>query len=244
MIPVWLQSNIQLFCKCGYIILNNDKLTIRTCSNPSCPYHLAEKADYVLKYLGIKGVGSKTLLGLIKSKKYLSHLDVLQDYFDEKPLVSLNEVAKLTMIYGHDKGFEEYCTSYSSFEQMFANEEYLPDFIEDNKEELLEAEKHFRVRPGFIGGVFNVMLTGEIHGYPARNMFIDDLNDKFGNIVYIKDVGRRKTGVDALIAEDDTPFHSKMAIAKEKGIPIITPAALVSLLEELCGGDTVADEDS
>lgn len=225
-IPDWLAERISTRCKCGSPIYNNDNLTVRKCYNSKCPYHMAEKISDLAKYFHVKGVGAATALEYIKCYNLSSHLEILPYWFkDKKPRVTLYEVAKLAMIMGHDKDMYELCNGHQSFEEVYATERNLPPWFIAYKDTLIAAESFFEIKPPLSKICLNVMMTGEVRGYPSRAMFINHLNDCYGQYVQIVDVGFRKTGVHALIKEESAAYHRKTQVAQERGIRIVTPAA-------------------
>ena len=52
------------------------------------------------------------------------------------------------------------------------------------------------------------------------------MNQKYGDVIQMVDVGKRKTEVAFLVKEVFATDHEKSAIANSMGIPIITPKAL------------------
>ena len=225
-IPDWLSSRISTHCKCGALIYNNEALTVRKCWNGQCPYHMAEKISDLAKYFHVKGVGPATALEYITTYNLKSHLAVIPYWFkDKKPRVSLYEVAKLAMIMGHDKDMYEFCNGHRSFEEVYSTEKNLPIWFIMYKDTLMEAETYFDIKPPLSKVCLNVMMTGEVKGYPSRAMFISHLNDNYGQYVQVVDVGFRKTNVHALIKEETAAYHRKTQVAEERGIKIVTPAS-------------------
>lgn len=241
-LPDWLAASIPTMCKCGGLIINNETLTQRFCSNLECPYHMAARIESVLKYFDVKGIGYTTALKYIEDYHMKYHLEILSHFFKDKPYVSLYEVAKLAMIPGHERDMKQYCDKYGSFEDMFRNEQ-LPRFMLLYKDELLRAETFFRVKQPLGGKVINIMITGEVHGYSSRVKFINDLNALGQGLFTFNDVGVRKTGVHMLIAEKDAAYHNKMRIAEERGIPVLTPAEVSKVVLDMVGGDNGDNND-
>lgn len=231
-IPMWLAPYIPTKCECGGVIYNNDDLTRRVCMNPSCRNHMAYKIVELAKYFGIKGMGPASAKDLIMSHNIKYHLDAIPYLVRGKPPVTLWEVAHLAMIEGHDKDMRPFCQGYSSFEDVYASKQDLPFWFLMMKSTLLKAQEYFVIKPPMSKQVLNVMMTGELHGYPSRSMFIDKLNNKYGALVQFVDVGVRKTNVWCLIREEDAAFHNKTKIAMERGIPIFTPKQLEAALDQ------------
>ena len=70
------------------------------------------------------------------------------------------------------------------------------------------------------------MLSGSFEGYRARSDYIALMNQRYGDVIELVDVGRRKTDVAYLIKEKYATDHEKSAIAMEQGISIVTPREL------------------
>lgn len=230
-IPIWLAPYIPTKCECGGTIYNNPDLTRRACTNPSCRNHLAYKIVDLAKYFGVKGMGPASAKELVMAHQLTYHLDALQYLVNGKPTVSLWEVAHLAMVEGHDKDMRQFCQGYASFEDVFASNQQFPFWFQMMKDTLTKAEGYFNVKPPLSKTVLNVMMTGELHGYPSRSMFLDKLNKKYGALVQFVDVGVRKTNVWCLIREEDAAFHNKTKIAIERKIPIFTPKQLENAME-------------
>ena len=245
-IPTWLSSKIPAECECGGLIVNNEALTMRMCSNPECYLHNAAKLEAVAKYFGIKNIGIATAKDIIREHDLKYHLDGLKYIMKGKPNVYLHEVGVLAMIRGHDKDIQEYSRGFKSFKDILPIKDKYPFWFQIILDDLIKAESYFEVKPPIARATINVMLTGTFKGWSSRDDYIKFLNDRFGAYVYINNVGVRKTNVDYLICEEDAAFHNKMAIAKERGIPRITPALfatgiVLSLREK---GVNISDEDA
>ena len=70
------------------------------------------------------------------------------------------------------------------------------------------------------------MLSGSFDGYRSRSDFVAEMNRKYGDVIQMVDVGKRKTEVAFLVKEIYATDHEKSAIANAMGIPIITPKGL------------------
>ena len=235
-VPQWVQDNWMTTCpECGSFIVDNGNtgvITARWCANPKCPGHMAHRAKALADYFGISGFGAKTALSYIKPNNYESHFDFLKKWFpDEKPLLSLADIAVLCCIEGFGSTqAEKELSCYPSFENYFTTC-FAPNLLlVEHRDELLKAETYFRVKPPKSANKMLVMGTGSFHGYPNRETYFALLNEVFGEYVHIIQTGKRKTGISYLIKEEDAVDHSKSALAKACGIPIITPADFYSLL--------------
>ena len=87
------------------------------------------------------------------------------------------------------------------------------------------------IKPRLLGKRLNVMLSGSFDGYRSRSDFVAEMNRKYGDVVQLVDVGKRKTEVAFLIKEAHATDHEKSAIANAMGITIITPKAFNEKLE-------------
>lgn len=235
-LPQWVKDNILQKCTyCDFPILDNSDtgvMTARKCSNPKCPGHMSFKADYLAKFFHIKGFGDKTALNVIKVKKFESHFDFIPYWFeDKKPWVSLAEMADLACIegYGLTQAQNE-LNSYRSFTDYFNTCTMQNPLLAANREMLLRAEKYFDFKPPMSDNKLYVMATGSFHGFENRGDFFNRLNLLYGSAINIIQTGKRKTGVAYLIKEVDAVDHSKSQIAKECGIPIVTPNEFCAIL--------------
>ena len=107
----------------------------------------------------------------------------------------------------------------------------LPEDIKEQTATLLIAGNLCKVKPRLLGSRINVMLSGSFEGYRSRKDFITKMNELYGDVVQLVDVGKRKTNVDFLVKENYTSDHEKSAIAAAAGIPILSP----SIMEEKLG---------
>lgn len=238
-LPTWVRNNIMMDCKyCGSPILDNSDTgvtTARKCSNPLCPGHMQYKVKFLADYFGIKGVGPATALDWILAVKPTTHLQILQKWFpNTKPKVALGDVAVLMCLegYGATKANNQ-LNSYGSFTDFFERCPNPDIVLRDHKQELIDAEKYFDIRQPLSESKLFVMVTGTFTGYLNRDEFIAHLNEKYGQYVQIVNVGRRKTGVHFLIKEEGAVDHSKSQIAREYGIPIVTPQTFEHLVYEV-----------
>lgn len=238
-IPDWARNAMMMKCRyCGaYIIDNGDEssgheITSRKCANPKCPGHMSYKIAYLAKYFEIKGVGPATALQLIRDYKLENHLDIIPIWFTkDKPCVRLAVVADLACIegYGETKATQD-LNCYSSFKQYFDNCRNIDPVVWYNRETLYKAEEYFDIAPPLSKQKMYVMMTGSFNGFDNRKDFLNEVNEAFGQIIQVIDAGKRKTGVSYLIKEVSAPNRSKTALAREVGIPIVTPKEFVDIL--------------
>lgn len=239
-LPDWVKSSIKTTCSyCGSYILDNSDTgvtTARVCANPKCPGHMMHKMAFVAKYFGVTGFGPETALSYIKGNNCQNHLEILKKWFpDDKPLVSLSEVAILACIdgYGETQARQE-LNKYGTFEAYFANLANANPVLRKNYDYLMECQSYFALKPALSSRVIRVMGTGSFHGFNNRDEFFQMVNDAYGSMLQVVQTGKRKTGVSYLIKEKDAVDHSKSQIARENNIPIVTPKEFVDILSQLC----------
>lgn len=235
-LPDWVKNNMMMFCEyCGaYIIDNSDtgSTTARCCINPRCPGHMQHKAKVLADYFNIKGFGPKSAYKEIKANNYKTHFEFMKVWFpEEKPFVQLSDIAVLACLEGYgDTSARKELNSYNSFEAYFDKCRFPNRVLLEHKDELIEAEKYFNIKPPLSDRKMYVMGTGSFHGYSSREAYFQYINDTFGDFVNVIQTGKRKTGIAYLLKEEDAIDHSKSQIAKENDIPIITPADFISVL--------------
>lgn len=239
-LPDWVKENMKMTCSyCGAYILDNSDTgvtTARMCARKTCPGHMQHKMSFVADFFHVKNFGPATALSYITSRKCTNHLEVLKEWFkEEKPLVSLADVAVLACIdgYGQTQANKE-LNSYGSFAAYFSDMYRVNPILRNNMEYLFECEQYFNVKPALSAKQMLVMATGSFNNYANRDDFFKDINDAFGSYIHVIQTGKRKTGVSYLIKELNAVDHSKSQIAKECGIPIVTPAEFFSIMEKLC----------
>ena len=241
MLPAWLSAELPTKCKCGWAIADNDNLTARHCTNPVCKYHMAVRIEKLAKALDVQGIGEKTALQMaLNHPLFFTHMQAIPLMLREKPTVLLEDLPKLVQIDGVDKAFDAYLKGKSDLEEAIAS---MPHELQCYAPQLRIGAQYVNIKqlPKRSDEVFNVMMTGELKGWPARGMFLDYLNERFGKYVQFRDVGVRKTNVFCLICEDGTAMHNKMKIALERNIPIVTPAQLLQQLINTFEGDDTND---
>lgn len=240
-LPDWAKEAMSGTCSyCGsYIVDNSDTgvTTARWCVNPCCPGHMMHRMDFIAKFFGIKGFGPRTALSYIQSHNCKSHFEVMGRWFKDgqKPLVSLPEIAQLACIegYGAPQANKE-LSHYATFTDYFTNAFPQNPLLVKHKDMLIDAEKYFAIKPPLATRKLYVMGTGSFHGYNNREEYFRLINEAYGMYVNVIQTGKRKTGVSYLIKEKDAIDHSKSQIARECGIPIVTPSEFVSIVASMC----------
>lgn len=244
-IPAWLKPHMKQYCDCGAGMICDDgpvgydgimKLTQRWCSNPRCPYHMAEKVDMLAKYFKIDGVGAKTALQDILMYKFKSHLDALKFWFAEPPEVYLYQAAELSYIYGVDSKWKDWLGEYSSLDDYLRSVQYVPEVITENEEYLRECFTYFRIRKDTLSGVvLKIMITGSMHGYSSRGEFLAAINNHYKGVFRVEDNKKTVRDTLCLVKEPESVDYSKTQIALDHNIPIVSSQEFLAILENIGG---------
>lgn len=238
-IPEWLKPHMQAFCKCGGVMVDDGpinwdgtmRLTQRWCTNPHCPYHMAEKVQMLAKYFDVSGVGEKTALSLVKGYGFKNHLQALGFWFPVKPEVYLYEVAELSYIYGVESKWKDWLAGYNNFTAYFSEEAYPAPIALENRKYLEECASYFRIKKDSISkSVLRVMLTGSLQGFSSRDVFLNAINEQYKDYFRVEDNKKTVRGTFCLIKEPNTTDYSKTQIAVLNDIPIYTSAKFIKLL--------------
>lgn len=246
-LPEWLGAYIYNICPyCGAPIVDNENLTDRYCSNPKCPEHMANKIVTLAQWFGVKDWGIVTARKAVSMHKLQYHTQIIPYWFAEKPSVYLYQVGELAMIKGHNKKWREYCDGCASMYEVL-HKPSVPKDIKSKAILLTITSEMCNIKRSITGSRINIMMSGSFDRYRSRADFVKEMNDLYGDVVELVDVGKRKTGVQFLVKENHTIDHEKSAIAKSNGISIITPAGLAEGIKEIAtykkGGGT-ANEDN
>lgn len=230
-LPSWVWDNILKICPhCGCMIVENDLMTARWCSNPKCPEHMAYKIVEVCTFFGVKGMGPATAKEWIIEKKLQSQFEIIPLLFDIKPKASLADIATLACIEGYGSTqAEKELPHMRSFEEYFSMSNPNPLLV-PYKDILCDAQKYFDIKKPVSVRKLYVMATGSFHGFNNRDSFFTFVNEHFGSYVHVIQTGKRKTGVTFLIKEEDAIDHSKSQTARENNIPIVTPVQFIAIL--------------
>lgn len=241
-IPDWIKPHIRTFCDCGGVMVDDGpidsfgvmKLTQRWCSNPKCPYHMGEKIQLLAKYFGVVGVGEQTALDMAKGLHLQNHLQALAYWFPSRPEIHLYEVGILSYIYGIDSGWKELLAGFTSFEEFFASDKYIPEVVWSHREYLLQCEKYFRVKQERIRQeVLHIWLTGSMRGFNSRKDFLEYINDKYKDYFRIEDNKKTLRNTYCLVKEDNSIDYEKTNLAVINDIPIMSSAKFLKLLERM-----------
>ena len=225
-LPEWVEEHIHPTCAyCGSPITNNETLTDRYCSNPNCPEHMAQKIVALAKRLGVKGVGEAYARNAVRYQKFRYHTQIIPLWFDSPLVLPLWEVGELCMIKGHQSRWRSYCEGHDTMQEVL-EDRCTPQAIRDAAPLLLYTESICKVKRRLEGKILTIMMSGSFDNYRSRADFVTDMNTKYGDVVQLVDVGKRKTGVEFLVKEAHATDHEKSAIAAAYGIEVITPKAL------------------
>lgn len=225
-VPSWLAEKVNTTCPyCGSTISNNLALTDRYCSNEKCPEHLAQKIVVLAKRFGVKNFGIASAREAVRLYKFQLHTQIIPYWFDKKPSLFLHEVGEICLIKGHQKKWREYCEGFDNMLQVVRCPR-TPADVRKHGVLLICTAAMCDVKPGLIGKRLNVMLSGSFDGYRSRDEFVVEMNQKYGDVVQMVDIGKRKTEVAFLVKESFATDHEKSAIAAAQGIQVITPKAL------------------
>lgn len=233
-LPLELKGHIRETCEyCGVFIVMNEKLTLRRCFNNSCPGHLAQKADRMFKYLGVKGIGPETARSYIQSYKVQSHLDLVPIIFkDQKPKLYLFEIAQLLQIDGEKGSLEKVLKTYKSFSDYYTKDNsYIP--LRGWENILYRAETYFEIKDPLPANTYEVMITGNLDGYTKAD-FINICNHIMKGKMHVKMVGL-KNSASVCISEDKNSSTQKAQLARgelRRGIkiPILTSQEFILIL--------------
>lgn len=232
-IPFEVATYLNWRCQCGWAYVIDLQRTHRKCSNPNCPYHMAERAIEIYRKFNYKGIGPVTCLNYILANKLTSHFDLLDEslylndisaagqamlkYAKQERNVYLHEIAELASIPGIQSSASEYFTGYSSFEEYFSQNtlflEYAPI--------LLAAQKYFNISAVAKRRIV-VRATGSLKGYPRRKLFFDHVNQLFGRKVFIDYKESWTNQCEALVCDNQSEMTPKLTKALSLGIPVYT----------------------
>ena len=252
-IPSWLSDNLEHDCVyCNHPMENyyndNEECTGRRCSNPHCPEMLARRLTNCAVLTELSGVKIGTCRKVMMSlKEPKSHFEGFSSIFNEKPKVNLATLFRMCCIEGIDMEWNDVCSKFTSVDEFFdkAPAKYI-NIAKPYMEELklgesqveLVSPRKFKYDPVITG---NVMMSGPINGFSSnRAAYCTALKVATDGLIDIREVGKRQTGVMALIKEADSPIRSKYNVAKENGIPIFTSEEfskhIINKLMEVLGG--------
>ena len=254
MMPKWLKSSLSFECDiCGSPMLNyyndDNRCTNRRCSNRTCPGMLAARFTTMCELLGIKGVGYKTGLRLIRQHDFKSHVDCIAYVVDDVLTVKLGTFLRCMQFEGVDKEWDVICErgDFYDLDSLYAG--YSGDlrgYLDKYKDEIYRCSKFFIFsKPRFEKAVdkpikeLTVMITGTPKGYASKEAFINFWNEKLVGVIKIYHCPHaRKTGVDVLIREKGSTTKTKYTAALEAGIPIVTSEEFIQLLTNIIEQET------
>lgn len=239
-LPEWVRENITTKCPyCDSYLLDNSPtgvITSRWCSNKYCPGHMQYKVEALAKHFNIAGFGVKSALRWVYNNRGKCHMEILKEWFEEPPMVRLSTVATLAFLrgYGSSNAVKD-LDSFTDFDDYFSNARMPNAILVENAQYLKECSSYFTIEQPMSSKQLTVMGTGSFNGFSNRDEYFSLINKAFGSYIHVIETkGPRKTGVAYLIKEDNAPDRSKSRIAKEYGIPVVTPAQFYEILLSTC----------
>ena len=245
----WVLSQLRSDCPfCGSRILTRDNLRSRACENAKCIGKLSYKADKMLKEMGYKGIGQKTLYKILKQNNMKSHIYLLdpkaykappynhadsklRSFAREKKKVPFFEAVSYLYIEGYGK---ETCAQYlrkdSSIYDTLDRLGNLPSALAPYLIELSKLEEIFEIEVIKSAKLVEIMMTNSIRGYKNRKMFVLEMNKLYGDFVYTKEVG--KVSRAQFLVADRLDGSSKQTYATKNRIPIVTSERYENLIKE------------
>lgn len=147
-IPIEFKGIIPEICECGGHFLLNENMTQLRCSNPICPYHMAQKMDAMLKQLKVKDIGPATCETIIIENDLVHHTQVLelgvndmpsrnQDSIKEKfyneihktTKLPIQDIAKLLRAPDMQTRCDDIFKGYDDIDKFYKDFAYSEDFI-------------------------------------------------------------------------------------------------------------------
>lgn len=211
---------------CHMPIYRSTNLKSAHCGNLNCINHLSERADTMFKYLGLKGIGAKTCKKVMLSLQLTNHLQLIPVMMLQTPTVYLWEVAMFCFIPGYSKKMEDVFEGYKSFVDFFNTEQDIPVKIKMYKDELIEAEQYFKIKPPLSKDTVEIVMTGEIYcniggeykRFKPRDSFVDFCNSITGELVKTKLVGKKQSA-DFVVTNLKESTNEKFQL----NLPHLTP---------------------
>ena len=256
LIPDWLKSEIG-DRKCEYcgetyhvgLSPNGQRVTQLYCPNQKCPGTVAMKMVFVWEVLGVDGIKFGRSMELIRTRCLTNHLDAVPIVAKDKPKVTLATFMRLQCIKGIDSGWYDVCSKMESFEELITNVSVLHAIDGyTTVEELKRTKEYFEIvyptKMEFSPKVhLTVMITGDILGLSNREDFIAVMNMKYKGLLDLRySKSKRKTGINALIKEQQSATTGKVTTAIEAGIPIYTPKEFIIRVDNMIKEAATEDE--
>lgn len=235
LIPDWLKKNLEEncpFCDSPYHVgysPNGLRVTRHYCPNRECPATLAMKMVFMWNILKVDGIKYGRSMELIKRYKIKKHIEAIKYVFDEKPTVDIVTFMRLQCINGIDNSWGSLIGESQSLEEVLDSFNVRTKLTQQDIIDIKEAAEYFNIvfpeKKQFDPVMsIRIMMTGDIMGLPDRNLFVQALNQKYNGLLRIEaTTGVRKTGVYALVKEDNYTGTQKVRIAQEYGIRIFNP---------------------
>lgn len=246
MMPDWLKENLHAKCKyCGSEMENfyndeNGRCTGRRCSNHLCYGMQAAKANFISELTKVKGVGFATFLDVAIANNTKHHIPLFNKVCG-KVKMNLSTFLRSMCFPGVDGEWSKICASLDlqTIDELY--EKYdgqLKDILLSNKELIEEMSEYVELEVPISNSKKNdciatitVMITGNVDEFPSKEHFIAAVNAAAnGYIRVVHQETKRQTGVDFLIKEEHTKTKGKVEAAIKGGIPIVTSAQFVNIL--------------
>lgn len=245
LIPDWLKENLEEHCPyCGspYHVgysPNGMRVTKHYCPNKACPATVAMKMAYMWTTLKVDGIKYGRSMELVKRFHITRHLDAIPRVFKEKPRLDLATFMRINCIPGIDSAWDKMCENKNSVEEVLEIPTVSNLLTDEDKQYIIEASNYFEIvyptKQEFEPVVrMTVMITGDVLGLDNRELLIAALNHKYKGLLDLRySKSKRKTGITALIKEENSAITGKVQIAKECGIPIMTPRQFLVYVDNL-----------
>ncbi len=244
LIPDWLKNELDEFCPfCGskYEVgysPNGKRVTRHFCPNKKCPATISMKLVFVWDLLKVTGIKYGKSMELVKRKNIKYHLDAIPLVLENKPNIDIVTFMRLTCIYGIDSSWDSLCKDKESLEDILKLPICEKNLTIEDKEDILRSFNYFNVKfkekkenKSIV--VMTIMMTGDIMNLPNRELLVIALNKKYNGLLdlrYSKSI--RRTGITALVKEEQSNTTGKVNIAKEYGIPIMTPEEFIIFVDK------------
>lgn len=258
LIPDWLKEELEEncpFCGTEYQVgysPNNSRVTKHYCPNKECPATLAMKMSFVWTILGVDGIKYGKSLELVKTHKIRKHLDGIPYILKDVPDIDVVTFMRLNCIQGVDGTWGSICAGKETLQEVIDTPSAQRFLTPDDVEDVMSASKYFNIifpKKQKYESVLKItiMMTGDIMGLESRELLVMALNEKYKGLLelgYSK--SKRKTGVYALVKEDNSPVTGKVTTAIESGIPIMNPSEFILRIDKLIKerlGDNIGNYD-
>ena len=241
-IPSWLKDNVRSVCSCGAPIENfyneDGRCTNRRCSSNICPSKLAMRAANMFTVLNVDGFKEGKSLSVIKDYKLTSHFQVIPHALGGTKLrIDLAKYLKICFIPKISEQWNAETDGFSTPSEFVAGYKgKFKDEVEAYKDVILSGEPFFDFiaptvyeKEPLITGT--IMISGNVIGFPTKEGFVGAINGTFKGYVRLGlTKSARRTGMMALIKENQNDMTTKLQVARETGIPVFTSTEFITYL--------------